>query len=490
VHEGGRSKLFGGRHRDCEWPNAAFRPAHTAGGEAPELGPRIALLTPYDGGNLGDAAIQDAIIANIRLRLPGAQFSGISLNCSHFIERHGVRAFPLCGTDRPFYRMSRGSAPDRPGDGESLTGETNPRGLGVASIERALKNVPGLWNCLKVAHTWLTGPWRELRHCVQGYRFLCMQDLLIVAGGGQLDEEWGGAWGHPFALFKWAVLARFARIPYVMVSVGAQKAESATSRLFMSAALRLATYRSYRDRNSREIAVGLLQRATKDPVVPDLAFTLPPVDLPPAAGFRAIAQDRPTIAISPIAFAKPGRWPWQDRALYDRYLHQMTEVVAQLLKHGSFLVMVCSSLGDDDSVTPELLGRLDDESKNRLALQMYIPTIATWKDVVASLRDVDILIASRLHSTIFGFVTQTPTVAISFDPKVDWVMEDLSQTDYLLQIHNFTAKDVIEALDRIERHRDAVLDQIASYRHRILSDLGLQYDALSGLLMAGRQRFS
>src|SRR6185437_9395874 len=58
---------------------------------------------------------------------------------------------------------------------------------------------------------------------------------LIVSGGGQLDEEWGGAWGHPFALFKWAMLARLAKVPLAFASVGACKAASTTSRFFSHA---------------------------------------------------------------------------------------------------------------------------------------------------------------------------------------------------------------------------------------------------------------
>jgi polysaccharide pyruvyl transferase WcaK-like protein len=449
-----------------------------------ERNPRIALLTPYLGGNLGDAAIQDAIIANIRLRLPGAQFSGISLNCDNFLERHGVGAFPLCGTGRPFYGMSRGSVGDQPGQGKNSTAGSSQKGLDAAVIKRALKRVPALWRCLKTVHAWVTGPGRELRHCFKGYRFLHSQDFLIVSGGGQLDEEWGGPWGHPFALFKWAVLARIAQVPYVMASVGAQKAASATSRLFMSAALRLARYRSYRDKNSREIAAGLLHRAKEDPVVPDLAFSLPPLELPMPAGIRATAQGRPTIAISPIAYAKPGRWPCGDRALYDRYLKQLARVVAQLLERGYFLVLVWSSIGDDESVIPELLGCLDHDSNKKLTGQMHIPTITTWKDLVAVLLDVDFLIASRLHSAILGFVTQTPTIAISFDPKVDWVMEELGQTDYLLQIRDFVAKEVIQALERIKLRRNVVVEQIASYQSRVLSLCARQYDALVDLAIA------
>jgi polysaccharide pyruvyl transferase WcaK-like protein len=456
--------------------------AHKARHEIQEVCPRIALLTPYAGGNLGDAAIQDAIIANLRLRLPGAQFSGISLNSDNFLARHGTDSFPLIGSGRPFYIMYRGVLTDNYGDEEVSARPSDEKGWSLIFIKRTLKRVPPVWRCLKT----LQRVCHELTHCVGGYRFLRKRDLLIVSGGGQLDEEWGGPWGHPFTLFKWAVLARIARVPYAIASVGACKITSPTSRFFLSAALRMARYRSYRDQKSRKVAASLLQRTALETLVPDLAFSLPSSEFPPPAGIRSISQGHTVVAISPIAFARPGSWPFQDRDLHARYLQQMTAVVAQLLERGYFLVIVCSSLGDDERVIPELLERLDDKSRGLAARQMHVPRIRTWKDLVASLQDVDFLIASRLHSTILGFVTQTPTVAISFDPKVDWVMEDLGQTDYLLQIRDFAAEDVIKALDRIELHRNAVMEQIASYRHRVSSEFERQYDTLANFAWVSR----
>jgi polysaccharide pyruvyl transferase WcaK-like protein len=379
--------------------------------------------------------------------------------------------------------MSRGSITNRSGQAECLAGENQNR-FDAAFLIRILQRMSALLPCLRKIHTWATCPWREARHWILGYRFLRCKDCLIVSGGGQLDEEWGGPWGHPFALFKWAVLARLARIPYLIASVGAQKTASTTCRLFMSAALRLANYRSYRDKNSREIAAGLFMHTAKDAIVPDLVFGLPSSEIPPPAGIRSMAHGRPIIAISPIAYAKPQNWPHQDRALHDRYTEQMVEVISALLKRGCFVILIASSLGDDEGVIPELLCRLDREAQARLANQMHIPAIAGWRDFVATLLDVDSLVASRLHGTIFGFVAQKPTVAISFDPKVDWVMEDLGQTDYLLQISDFAAAHVIRALDCIELHRDAIVDRIASYRHRILSDCAQQYDALVEFIVA------
>ena len=38
-------------------------------------------------------------------------------------------------------------------------------------------------------------------------------DLVLASGGGQLDAVWGGTWGQPYALARWAWLARRARVP-------------------------------------------------------------------------------------------------------------------------------------------------------------------------------------------------------------------------------------------------------------------------------------
>ena len=146
--------------------------------------------------------------------------------------------------------------------------------------------------------------------------------------------------------------------------------------------------------------------------------------------------------------------------------------------------MVWSTLSDQ-KVIQEILESLDDRSRSRLDQQMHIPEISSWKDLVAVLLDVDFLVASRLHSAILGFIALRPTVAISFDPKVDWVMEDLGQTDSLLQIRDFEAEDVIRALDRLESRRQQVTDQIRSYRQRVLSEFAMSMMRLP----ASQERF-
>jgi polysaccharide pyruvyl transferase WcaK-like protein len=446
-------------------------------------GPRVALLTPYTGGNFGDAAIQDAMISNLRLRLPTAQFSGISLNSENYLQRHGSRAFPLCAFGNSFYGMAgtgKGASQSDPGR------TTGPAGF-IGSLKAALRRIPGARWLIKLTKPRLNSLLSESRHFRAGYRFLRSHDIVIVCGGGQLDEEWGGAWGHPFALFKWAVISKFARVPFLLASVGAGKTTSKTTHFFLSSALRLARYRSYRDRNSRDIAAGLFSPAAEDSVVPDLAFSLPPGEIPSPAGLRALAKGRTIVAISPIVYAKPGLWPTSDGELYNRYLDQLTGAISKLLKRNNFLVFVWSSRGDEP-VVPELLARLDAESKELLAQQSYISKLANWKDLLAVLQDADFLIASRLHSTILGFLVGVPLIAISFDPKVDWAMRDLGQSDFLLQIGQFKASGVIEALACLELRKDEAVRQLAAYREQVLQSSAHQFDILARLATASASR--
>ncbi len=252
----------------------------------------------------------------------------------------------------------------------------------------------------------------------------------------------------------------------------------------------MSSYRSYRESRSRAFAANLLPRAKNDLVVPDLAFSLPESELPsPLGTIRAMARGRTVVALSPMAYVKPVYWPKSDHALYERYVRQMALALSSLCLRGCFLVVACSSMGDDESVVPDLMEHLGGEMKDGYGGQIYFPAIKTWREFVAVLRDADYLIATRLHATILGFVSQTPTIAISYDPKVDWVMEDLHQTDFLLHFDKFTAEDLLKVFDRIKVRRDAVVEQIASYRKGIFSnpDSARQYDFLGGLALRHHQ---
>ena len=68
---------------------------------------KVALLTPYDGGNLGDAAIQEALIGNFRKYDPQVQLSGITLHPESTAARHHIPCYPLAAISRPYYHAKK-----------------------------------------------------------------------------------------------------------------------------------------------------------------------------------------------------------------------------------------------------------------------------------------------------------------------------------------------------------------------------------------------
>ena len=242
---------------------------------------KVALLTPYDGGNLGDAAIQEALIGNFRQYDPQVHLCGITLHPESTAARHRIPCYPLAAISRPYYHAKTEAA-------VSANNYAATSGIG-RSVEK-----PGFFKRFKRAVRGLLfriglGPLVRLAqeglHILRSYRLLRSVDMLVVAGGGQLDEEWGGSWAHPYALMKWAVLARAAGSSVIFLSVGGCRAELRLTRVFLRIALSLACYRSYRDEGSRQLALAITPSAD-GPVVPDLAFSLPVTRQPFRARFE------------------------------------------------------------------------------------------------------------------------------------------------------------------------------------------------------------
>src|SRR3954470_15535134 len=197
--------------------------------------PRIALLSPYGGTNLGDAAIQEAAIQGIRRLLPEAELCGITLNPAETQKRHNIPCFPLTGLRVTFYSetlfaplvgLRVGFSDKNPKDSKRIGATRPPAPSDKRGLWEAIKAVPVMGSALKMVLKCVRASLillHELRHLGASLRFVRSMDMVIVAGGGQLDEEWGGPWGHPYALFRWAILSKVVRTRFVVLSVGTGK---------------------------------------------------------------------------------------------------------------------------------------------------------------------------------------------------------------------------------------------------------------------------
>ena len=373
---------------------------------------RIALLGPYGFGNLGDAAIQDAAIAGIRARHPDAEIHGISLNPADTEARHGIPAHPL-----------------HPGS------PTPPRGLRRVIREPAFGH--------------------HARRLLSGF------DLLVISGGGQLDDSWGGPWRHPFALLRWCTVARLAGTPVVFLSVGAGPVTHRLSRGFFRWALARAWYRSFRDEESRALVRSL--GLADGPVVPDLAYGLSP---------SGPAHPTGVVGVSPMPLFDPRAWPERDADAYHAYLAGLAGLVDRLLAAGRRVELFATNVRMDRAVLDDL--------RQLLGGRVSEARIGTVADVLDRLAGYDYVVASRYHAALLAQTVGTPVVALSYHPKVRALMAAAGQDAYCLDARPLDPERVMACVRALEARRAVEAARLRDYAARCRDAVERQFDLVFG----------
>jgi len=415
---------------------------------------KIAFISPCGFGNLGDVAIQDAFLHNVRERLGGdVEFLGITQNPPDTVTRHHVRAVAMdVEAFRARTRKTEASVhSDVPGHSVGRTRRVR--------IVRVAKRVA-----------------KEVLHWRLALREMRGTTALFVSGGGQLDDHWGGPWRAPYALWKWTLAARLRGVRIIVLSVGAGSTDSTLTRFFLRTTLGRASYASFRD--SRTAArVLALRLSSSTIVVPDLAFSY---DGSALAGRALPSSERPTVALSPIAFLDPASWPAKDGNTYTVYVEQIVALARHLLARG-WNVTLCTSDSPDiktaDEAYATILSRGDSGFEGRLVRAHT----ANLGDFIDTLRGADIVIASRLHGVILAHLVGTPTIALSYDWKVDEHMRVMEQERYRFPIGSFDPNAVTRAADVMLAEKASLSEAITARCHAFAAQVLRQYDvALDG----------
>jgi polysaccharide pyruvyl transferase WcaK-like protein len=419
----------------------------------------VALISPCGFGNLGDAAIMAAAIDEIRARLPQAEIVAFTLNPADTTERHAISAYAI--------------------DASTLAGFGRPkpsdRGL-RRFTETLLQRLHGLSSRVSVAMrrvvNALTAPWREFQHWRLIDRVVRRCRFVVVCGGGQLDEFWGGPWGHPYAMFKFARLSRRAGARFVILSSGSATLRSALGRRLVGSALRAADYRSFREDFAVDLARGL---AAPEPNLwcPDLAFSLN------APSVRPQRRPRRRIGVSPIAWCDPRAWPEHDSRRFDSYLERLGAFVRRALAQDDEVVLFATA-GADHRVIADLVERIGSEGNAALRERLHVSPARTVPDLLDVLSSLDVVVASRLHGVLLSYACRLPVAAVSYDPKVDFLVCRSGQDAASVPINDFESGRLLEIVDAIYADRESIarrLDQEVRASQTLLCE---QYDAVFG----------
>jgi len=409
---------------------------------------KIGLLDHMGYGNLGDAATQEALIANIKKRLTDATIVGFSLNPDDTRERHNIPCYSITHWHPGLNRSRKTTA-----DGANL-------GSRAKSL---LKKLPMFSSMASYALNLI----RELLHLLRSFRVLKSLDTLIIAGGGQLSELWRGPWSHPYNVFKFSMLTKLANRQLFFINVGAGPLDSFLGRFFVKCSIHLADYVSFRDVPSQTLVYQLnVKRQTH--VYPDSAYAL---DLAEYEDRELTKRSRPLVGINPIGFCDPRIWPKTDRDAYARYLDSLAAFSLWLLGCNYTLKIFSAEVSVDVYALQDLKARLLSSISRTAINEICVPPSENVQDLLAEMSRLDFVITSKFHGVVFSHLLAKPVLALSYHPKIDDLMLAVGHGQFCLNIESFDyeclKKAFISLVDNAQDLRSQFRQTTRAYSNKL-----------------------
>lgn len=409
--------------------NSPGRQLRADGWWLPELGtePTVAIWGHYHGGNLGDEVVVTTIIHALRRRVPGARPIGICQRPADATARHGIPAFPIMPGLSTGERREEGSR------------RAAPRFRAGARAFRPLQWLRSL--ARQVAVIAREGPflWRS-------YRLLRKVDLVVVAGSGPLTDGWQGPWQHPYRVFRWATLARLARVPMIYPSVGAGPIDGDVSAFFIHRAVKSSAWISVRDRYAGEVLASIgLDRAI--PVCPDMAYGMPEELRTAPASIRHNRGAGLIVGLNVMGHRDPRYWPRGDQAGYEEYVEKMASFAQWLIDDGHTIRFFSTQTRSDPAVAEDVYSRLSvaagpprEEAVHRA------DDLPAFMALVAS---CDVVVAARFHSVLIPLLLGIPVLGLAYNPKTTELLAAIGRGEQCLDIDTFEVAELIDAFEKL-----------------------------------------
>jgi polysaccharide pyruvyl transferase WcaK-like protein len=394
----------------------------------------IALFGLFGVGNLGNDASLFAMLRHLREVFPDATISSICGDPAKITEEYGIPAVSIY--------PARGNSRRR----------SNNRLLRL--LYRLFIRLPA-----EVAVWWKT------------VAYLRKVDLMIIPGTGILDDMGLSSSAFAYGLFKWCVSAKLSGAKVLFVSIGAGPIVNRLSRLLMISAARIADYRSYRDKVSKDFMISVGFDAHNDRVYSDLVFSLPTLEAGDGAGPGA---EPLRIGVGVMAY----RWWKNDQGsvdeIYRTYIEKLTKFVEWLLDQGYHVRLLIGEMADQRAVE-DVLSRIPARLMVSAKARIVSEPIVSIEDVLRQVAETDIVIATRFHNVICALMLNKPVVSLGYAKKFDDLMSEMGLTQYCQHIERLNLEQLIEQFRELvfdyQRFRQMIREKNLQYREDLRRQL-------------------
>jgi polysaccharide pyruvyl transferase WcaK-like protein len=397
---------------------------------------KISLLGQFGSGNSGNDGSLEAMLIYLRRFRPDAELLCICSNPALITARHNIRSVNIGGPPL----SSRWAE----------------------AVEKIMPKLPRRIALLFISVAQLTG-----------------FDLMIIPGTGILDDFQENAFGWPFVVFCWCLVARVCGVRIAFISIGAGPINGRLSRWFLYSAARMASYRSYRDQYSLDFMRGIGLDVSRDRCYPDIAFALPtpyPEKVPPLV-------DRVSVAVGVMNYRG---WRVDDPRsdiIYADYIGKLSTFICWLLQKG-FRVTLLTGDATDQRALGDVMQSLAKTVGEEDLCQIETNNAGSLHDIMAQIGKVDMAVVSRYHNLVCSLKMGRPSISLGYARKNDDLMSSFNQNQYCFHIETFKVDELKAVFGKLleerltieheikkvnERWQNQLLEQQLLLRERLLS---------------------
>lgn len=399
------------------------------------VAPRVGLVGLLGAGNLGNDGSLEAVLAYLGKEHPGAILDCLCSGPDQLTARYGLPATRL-----RWYSTE-------------VAGTPGMRALAAKSLKVPL----GI-----VVDAFCTASWVR-RH-----------DVVIVPGMGVLEASLPlRPWHTPYSMFLVCASGRLFGTKVALLNVGANDIRQRLTRRLITAAARLAYYRSYRDTFSRDAMARMGLDTSGDPVYPDLAFSLPtPSGAPVVVG---------AVGVGIMDYHGSNDDRQQADQLHASYVEKMKSFVLWLLDDGRPVRMFTTDV-HDEPIMREVISDIRAHRPELGPSQIIAEPVSSLTELMRQIASVDTIVASRFHNVLCALKLAKPTLSVGYGPKFDALMADMGLAEFCQPARSLDLDRLIKQFTELES-RSAQLRQTLTERTAANARLlNHQFATLSALL--------
>ena len=304
-------------------------------------------------------------------------------------------------------------------------------------------------------------------------------DVVIVPGMGVLEATLPlRPWHTPYSMFLLCASGRLFRTKVALVCVGANVIHQWLTRRLITAAARLAYYRSYRDTFARDAIQRMGLDTSGDAVYPDLAFALPtPRGTPVIAG---------TVGVGVMNYHGGNDDRRQADEIHASYVEKMKDFVLWLVDNGRTIRLFATDVHDEPTVQ-EVIADVRALRPGLAPSQVIAEPVSSLDELMQKLASVDTVVASRYHNVLCALKLAKPTLSVGYAAKFDVLMAEMGLAEFCQSARSLDVDRMIQQFTELESRSAELRQTMTECSAEKVRLLDHQFATLSALLFGAAE---